>query len=76
MFASLHTSKLAVTKVQSADRFVGILSRLHFAMILRAERKQLAGFDAARLADIGLTRAQADAEAARPIWDVPHRWRK
>lgn len=76
MFASLHTSKLAVAQVQSASRVAGTLARIRYAMILRGERKQLAGFDAARLADIGLTRAQADIEASRPIWDVPHGWRK
>jgi len=27
------------------------------------------------LADIGLTREQAEAEARRAIWDVPANWR-
>ena len=32
------------------------------------ERRQLASMSAARLADIGITRDQALAEAAKPFW--------
>jgi uncharacterized protein YjiS (DUF1127 family) len=32
--------------------------------------------DAARLADIGITRAEAAAEAHRSLWDVPKTWRQ
>ena len=75
MFASLHTSTLAVARVQSRSAFAGWATGLHRAMILRAERKHLATLDDARLADIGLSRADALAEASRPIWDVPRGWR-
>lgn len=37
------------------------------------QRRALARLDANALADIGLTRAQAQTEAARPIWDLPAR---
>jgi uncharacterized protein YjiS (DUF1127 family) len=40
------------------------------------ERRALRGLDAAQLRDLGLSRRQAHAEAARPIWDVPAYWRR
>ena len=43
---------------------------------LYRQRRALAEMDTQRLADIGLSRAEADAEAKRPIWDVPHYWRR
>ncbi|WP_335743502.1 DUF1127 domain-containing protein [Roseovarius nanhaiticus] len=41
---------------------------------LYRSRRALAALDGAALADIGLTRAEADAEARRPLWDLPHAW--
>ncbi|MGR3197334.1 MAG: DUF1127 domain-containing protein [Paracoccus sp. (in: a-proteobacteria)] len=29
-----------------------------------------------QLRDIGLTRAEVEAEIARPMWDVPRHWRQ
>ncbi len=49
--------------------------RLRDYLALMAQRRALGGLDADRLADLGLTQAQAQAEAARPVWDVPHWWR-
>lgn len=37
-----------------------------------AERRALGRLTDAQLADIGLSRAAAEAEAARPFWDLPH----
>lgn len=45
-------------------RFVGSV------IVARRQRKQLARLDAAQLRDIGLTRQQARAEAARAFWDM------
>ena len=39
------------------------------------QRRALARLDDRALADIGVTRAEALAEAARPVWDVPATWR-
>ena len=75
MFASLHTSTLAVARVQSRSPLVVIAVRVRTALALRAQRKYLTTLDDARLRDIGLTRAQVVAEATRPIWDVPKGWR-
>ena len=75
MFASLHTSTLAVARVQSRARIAGLAARIRQALVLRAERKRLTTLDDALLFDIGMTREQALTEAARSVWDVPHGWR-
>lgn len=38
---------------------------------LRRQRAQLTRMSDAQLADIGVSRADALAEAARPVWDFP-----
>ena len=62
MFASLHTSTLAVARVQSSGSFADLMARVRLGMTARAQRKQLLNLDAARLADIGLTARAAEAE--------------
>ena len=41
---------------------------------LYRQRRALAKMDDAQLVDLGLTRDEAQAEAARPIWDAPNHW--
>ncbi len=41
---------------------------------LRRQRRELSTLDDRALMDIGLTRQQAQTEAARPAWDVPSHW--
>jgi len=41
------------------------------AAAIHRQRAALKRLDDTALADLGLTRAEADAEAARPFWDVP-----
>ena len=43
-------------------------------MDLYRQRRALAKMDAAQLDDLGLTRSEAQAEAARPFWDAPSHW--
>lgn len=74
MFASLHTSTLAVARVQSRGNFANVAKRLRLAIVAHHQRAQLARLDATMLADIGVTAQQAAAEAARPAWDVPRNW--
>ncbi len=38
------------------------------------QRQSLRKLDDAALADIGLTRREAEREASRPIWDAPTNW--
>ena len=47
----------------------------HHAALLRS-RQGLARLDDHLLRDIGLTRQQAEAEAARTPWDAPPHWRR
>ncbi|WP_300548131.1 DUF1127 domain-containing protein [Roseovarius sp.] len=53
----------------------GALPRPRFPLrkmlAVRHQRRALRNLDDTALADIGLSRAQADAEAARPFWDLP-----
>jgi len=39
------------------------------------QRNALKSLDADALRDIGISAAQADAEAHKPLWDVPKTWR-
>ncbi|WP_419740106.1 DUF1127 domain-containing protein [Ruegeria sp.] len=52
-----------------------LFARIRFVLSVRRQRQQLAQLDARALNDIGITRAQADAEARRPIWDAPQFWK-
>jgi uncharacterized protein YjiS (DUF1127 family) len=74
MFASLHTSSLAVNRLQPRGSFAGFTRRLGLALAAKRQRAQLAQLDATLLADIGITCRQAQSEAARSAWDVPSTW--
>ncbi|SFD46291.1 DUF1127 domain-containing protein [Roseivivax sediminis] len=52
----------------------GFLSRMRRIGAIRRERAALGRLDDAQLHDIGVTRAEATAEARRPAWDAPERW--
>lgn len=39
------------------------------------QRRALARLDDNALVDLGISRADAEAEAKRPLWDVPSSWR-
>lgn len=54
----------------------GLLAALADALHLRRSRARLADLPDHLLRDIGCTRAEAQAEAGRPLWDVPGHWRK
>ncbi len=46
------------------------------AMGLVRQRRSLAELDAHMLRDIGITPEEAQAEAVKPLWDVPRHWRQ
>ncbi|MCE0504178.1 DUF1127 domain-containing protein [Roseivivax sp. GX 12232] len=52
----------------------GLRRRVTAMLALARQRRQLARLDDARLADLGLSRAEAEAEAARAPWDAPDHW--
>lgn len=53
----------------------GVLPRIARVLATYQQRQKLAKLDDEQLADIGLTRAEAVAEARRPLWDVPKGWK-
>ena len=55
---------------------LSLRARLVGALSLARQRRTLARLDPALLADIGLTRDEALAEASRPVWDAPEYWGK
>jgi len=55
---------------------VGLLATMSNLVAIRRQRRQLRDLDDAMLADLGLTRAQAEAESRRAAWDVPATWRR
>ncbi|SPF78363.1 hypothetical protein PRI8871_00962 [Pseudoprimorskyibacter insulae] len=59
-----------------APRSGNAVSRFARLFTVHQQRRQLADLDDAALADIGLTRAQANEEAARGFWDAPMGWRE
>jgi uncharacterized protein YjiS (DUF1127 family) len=75
MFASLTLSTMAVSHVQKRGSALGTLrglsEKLNVMLVTAGQRRQLARLDDAALADIGLSRAAALTEAARPAWDLP-----
>ena len=70
MFAITRSPALAC-----APRRISLLDRITRARALWRSRKALATLSAAQRADVGLTRDEATAEAARPFWDAPQHWR-
>lgn len=74
MFASVHTSALTISRVQAEGRLARLAIRIRDALALRRQRVALLSLDDRALADIGLDRDLAAAEAARPLWDVPAHW--
>lgn len=55
-------------------RRTGLLARLSAALEMQRSRARLATLDAHLLADIGVDRRTAEAEANRPLWDAPASW--
>ncbi|NDW44821.1 DUF1127 domain-containing protein [Ruegeria sp. PrR005] len=51
----------------------GVVTRL---AALWRQRRALARLDDRALDDIGVSRAQAEAEARRSVWDAPDFWRR
>lgn len=49
--------------------------QLHHQGAIRRQRRALGRLDARLLDDIGVTPAEAEAEARRPAWDAPRHWR-
>lgn len=67
-YISAHRSALHARPARRSFGFGQILDTWR-------SRQQLKRLDDRALSDIGVTRAEAQAEANRPVWDVPATWR-
>lgn len=72
MAATFRTTALPLRK--SSVRATNILALVMKATAIRRERQQLSELDDHLLHDIGITRADAQSEATRPVWNAPARW--
>ncbi len=70
----ISTNCTAVGTNTATTRFSVIATLRHFHAVW-TQRKALKSLDSAVLRDIGVTRAEARAEAKRPVWDAPESWR-
>lgn len=55
-------------------RRLSVFSLIMQAFAVRRQRRQLGELSDHQLADLGLTRTQAEAESRRRLWDAPHYW--
>ena len=55
-------------------RRASLLSLVFNAIAVKRQRRELLELPDHRLADLGLTRAQAEAEGRRALWDAPQHW--
>lgn len=67
-------SRIAIAR-RNAPRG-GYVARLFAFVRLSNERKRLKSLTDAQLDDIGVSRAQAIAEANRALWDAPSHWKR
>jgi uncharacterized protein YjiS (DUF1127 family) len=49
-------------------------ARLAATLQFRRHRARLAALDDHLLRDIGISRAEAETESARPVWNAPSHW--
>ena len=70
-----HTPTVVNPANNAIDHIWTGLGRVHDMLALRRQRKALAELEDHQLNDIGVSREEAETEAARPAWDVPNHWR-
>ncbi|MFC3118746.1 DUF1127 domain-containing protein [Jhaorihella thermophila] len=63
------------TRISRRPALTDLWSQVKRMIVVRQQRRALRKLDARALEDIGITRAEAEAEAARPLWDAPDTWR-
>lgn len=64
------TATIALTRPQAYRPSLNLLGTLVKMTAIYRQRRQLAQLDDTRLADLGITRAQAMSEANRSVWEV------
>jgi uncharacterized protein YjiS (DUF1127 family) len=73
---AMPTFRLALpTALLRPSALLRLPARLMAASALARSRRSLGRLDDHILRDIGLTRPEAEAEAARSVWDAPRHWK-
>lgn len=70
-----HAAITRISTCAAPRRNAGLLRGLSLRLAALRQRRALAAMDAARLADIGLSREDALKEAGRGFWDAPEHWK-
>ena len=60
----------------AAPRGFSPVTRLKHLFAIQKERLALGRLEDAALKDIGVTRAEANREASRTVWDAPAHWQR
>ena len=68
------SANTVISHANRKSRSASLRGRLMTFFALARQRRQLAALDQHILDDIGITRAQADAETQKSAWDVPQHW--
>lgn len=68
-------SRQAPLGVSASNQRQGIIAKSIKMLAVARQRRALRNLDDHQLADIGLSRKQAQTEADRRPWDVPAHWR-
>ena len=78
MITSTHTRSVDPERTslrqharRAIDRALRAIAYFNLCLRIARERRQLRGFDARTLKDIGLSQADAMREADRGFWDIP-----
>ncbi len=72
----MSTQAKTLSLYPSRPRRTSAWTWLRAASAIRRSRNDLRSLDAHMLHDVGLTAAEAQKEAKRPVWDVPGHWLK
>ncbi|MBT4568526.1 MAG: DUF1127 domain-containing protein [Marinovum sp.] len=73
MAISIRAARFAPQfKISISTIILNVLNRIK----MQSSRHRLSQLDAKALRDIGLSQAEANREAQKPIWDAPNHWLK
>lgn len=68
-------TNITATSASTGFSVIGAIKFFKLAVAIKKQRKQLKKMSNAQLADIGVSREEAMAEAQKTFWDVPAYWR-
>lgn len=70
-----HSASIGRTSQPRMSALARMTATFGRTVAIARQRRRLAALDDHLLADIGVSRPQALAEATRPAWDAPTNWR-